>query len=179
MVTVTGGTVDAALPVVTVYGINVLTIVAVLLLVGGIVASVSPVVPGPLVSLLGVLVHWVGTGFAEPGPILLVVLVLAGLLTFVAGLVSEVVAARVGGASAKTTALGVLVGLGLAFFFGVVGLLVGIAGTVFVVEAVRKRDVKQGAVAAIAVVIASFASTVVQIAVTTGMFVTMLVVILG
>lgn len=166
------------LSIITVYGINVLTAVAVLLLVGGIVASVSPVVPGPLVSLLGVVVHWVGTGFAEPSPLLLVLLTVVALLTFGAGLVSEVVAARVGGASTKTAALGIFVGIVLFFFFGAAGLLVGIAGTVFVVELVRKRDVKQGFAAALTVVVGSFASTVVQIAVTTGMFVTMLVVIL-
>lgn len=178
MVTVTAGSLGLTPSLVTVYGLNVLTVVAVLLLVGGIGASIAPGVPGPLVSLLGVVLHWVGTGFTEPGPLLFGFLTLVALLTFAADLLSEVIAARVGGASRTTVALGVVVGLVLLVFFGAAGLLVGIAGTVFAVELVKKRDVRHSVVASLAVVIASFASTVAQIAVTTGMFVAMVAVIL-
>lgn len=163
---------------VSVSGSTLLTILAVVLLVVGIPASISPGVPAPLVSLLGVLLHWVGTGCTEPAPLLFSFLILVALLTFAAGQLSEVIAARVGGASSKAVALGVVVGLILAVFLGAAGLLVGIAGTVFVVELVRKRNVKQSLAASLAIVVASFASSVVQIAVTTGMFVAMLVVIL-
>ena len=53
-------------------------VLAFVLLVAGVVGSLVPQMPGAPFSVAGVLVYWWGTGFSQPGILLLVVLVLVG-----------------------------------------------------------------------------------------------------
>jgi len=58
-----------------------------------------------------VLVYWWGSGFAEPGTVVLALLVFAGIVTWAVDWLGGVVGARVGGASMKTAIAAGLVGL--------------------------------------------------------------------
>jgi uncharacterized protein YqgC (DUF456 family) len=142
-----------------------LVVLAFVLLVGGVVGSLVPQVPGAPVSLAGVYVYWYATG--EPGAVLLVTLTLVGVLTWVVDFAGGAVAARVGGASTATAVLAGVVGLLLFFLTGPLGIVLGVALTVFIVEFYRQDDARKGAKAALVTTAGMLASGVVQ-AVLTG-----------
>ena len=150
------------LTTVPVLGVDLVTVVAFLLLVAGVVGAFLPSVPAALLSLAGVLLYWWGTGYTDPGTLVLAALVLTALLAMLADWFGGVVAAHVGGASTSTAVLAGVVGLLLLFVTGPVGVLVGAAGTVFVVEYLKRRDARAGAAAAGAYLLGFFASALLQ-----------------
>jgi uncharacterized protein YqgC (DUF456 family) len=157
--------------------VELLTIAAVALLVIGVVGSVVPLLPGPLLSLVGVYLYWWQSGYAEPGLLLLAVLTLIGLLAFVSDYAAGAVSARAGGASTLTTALAAVMGVVLFFVAGPLGIVLGVAGTVFAVEFYRHRDPEQSLRTAVYAAVGVLASTVVQLLLTLTMLVALVVVI--
>lgn len=151
--------------------VDVILLVAVGLLVAGVVGSVLPAMPGALLSLAGVYLHWWSSGFAEPGLALLVALTLVGLATLAVDYLGGAISARVGGASTGTTALAAVVGFVLFFVAGPLGILVGIAATVFLAEYYRSRDARASGRAAAFATVGALASTVVQALLTASMLV--------
>ena len=156
--------------------VDPVVVVAFLLLLAGVAGSFVPGVPAAVLSTLGVLVYWYDTGFTEPGTVLLVVLLTAGLLAALSDWLGGVVAARVGGASTLSAVLGGAVGAVLLFTVGPGGMLVGAALTVFAVEYARRRNARSGAAAAGAYVVGLFASTLAQALLTVSILVAMVVV---
>ena len=154
----------------------VLVLVAFALLVGAVVGSLVPQVPGALLSLAGVLLYRYATG--EPGTLLLAGLVLVAVLTWVVDVAGGAVAARVGGASNLTAVLAGLVGLVLFFLTGPLGIILGVTATVFLVEFRRQQDARKGAKAALVTTVGMLASGVVQALLTGAILVTMVVVTL-
>lgn len=150
---------------------DVLAVVAVALLVAGVVGCVVPAVPGPPLSLSGVYLYWWGSGFSEPGTALLVALTLLGVLAIVADLASEVVSARVGGASLTTSIIAGVVGIVLLAVSGPAVALLAVVATVFALEYRRHRDAARGAKAAGVVVLGMLGSAAVQALLTASMLV--------
>lgn len=134
------------------------------LLVGGVVGSLVPQVPGAALSLAGVFTYWYATG--DPGILLLVLLTLVGVMTWVIDVAGGAVAARVGGASTTTAILAGVVGLVLFFLTGPLGIILGVAGTVFAVEFYRQRDARKGLKAALVTTVGMLASGIAQAALT-------------
>ncbi|MDS0222692.1 DUF456 domain-containing protein [Haloarcula sp. S1AR25-5A] len=157
---------------------TLLFVLAFALLVGGVIGSVTPQVPGALVSLAGVYLYWLASGMTEPGTILLVLLTLVGLLTWAVDIAGGAVAARVGGASNWTAVLAGVVALVLFFVTGPLGILLGVAGTVFVVEFYRQDDARGGLKAALVTTLGMLASGIVQAMLTASILVTMVAVAL-
>ena len=153
-----------------------LALVALGLLALGVVGSVLPLVPGALLSLVGVYGYWYATGYTRPGLALLVALTLVGVLAVVADYFSGAISAAAGGGSLLTSALAGVVGLVLFFVTGPVGLVVGVVLTVFAVEFYRHGDPVKGARTAAYTAVGMLASTVVQFLVTLAMFVAMVAV---
>lgn len=163
-------------PVVDWLAVDPLVPLAFALLVVGIVGSVVPLLPGPAVSLAGVLVYWHATGYVAPGPVLLVALVLTLLATIAFDLVAGALSAKIGGASNSTTIVAAIVGVALMFVAGPVGLVVGLFGTVFALEYYGNDDLEASARAAAYATVGLFASAVVQVLVTFAVLVAMTVV---
>ncbi|HET7323761.1 MAG TPA: DUF456 domain-containing protein [Halococcus sp.] len=159
--------------------VSLLTIVAVALLVLGVLGSVVPLLPGPLLSLAGVYCYWWQSGYAEPGLVLLAVLTFIGLLAIATNYLAGAVSARAGGASSATAILAAVVGIVLFFITGTgpLGLVVGVVVTVFVVEFARHRDPERSAKTAVYTAIGMFASMVFQFLLTLSMLVALLAVI--
>lgn len=153
--------------------------VAVGLLLAGVAGAVVPLVPGPALSTLGVWLYWWSTGFAEPPLLVVALLTLVGVLGAAVDLGAEALGAKAGGASTLASVLGVVVGLVLLFVVGPVGLLVGVAGTVLVVEVYRGADLREGLRAAGLAVLASLASGLVQAVLALSMLVVFLGVVVG
>ncbi|MFC7154773.1 DUF456 domain-containing protein [Halomarina halobia] len=148
------------------------------LLVLGVVGTVVPLLPGALLSLAGVYLYWWGTGYAAPGPAVLAALTLVGVAAVAVDYFGGAIAARSGGASWWTTALAATAGVLLMLVSGPFGLLVGVAGTVFVLEYGRHRDAREGAWTALYATVGVLASAVVQALLALSMLVAMLAVAL-
>ncbi|RQH00057.1 DUF456 domain-containing protein [Natrarchaeobius oligotrophus] len=146
--------------------VEVVAILAIALLVVGVVGTVVPLVPGGLLSLSGVYLYWWHSGFAEPGTVALVVLTVLGVVTLLAEFFGGSIAARAGGASWVTTGSAAVVGIALMIVTGPVGLLVGLFGTVFVLEYVRDGDAGHSARSALYATVGILASTAVQVLLT-------------
>lgn len=148
-----------------------LVVLAFVLLVGGVVGSLVPQVPGAPISVAGVYCYWFATG--EPGTLVLAGLTLVGLLTWVIDFAGGAVAARVGGASTKTAVLAGVVGLVLFFLTGPLGIIIGVALTVFLVEFYRQQDARKGLKAALVTTAGMLASGVAQALLTGSILVAM------
>ncbi|RLM89743.1 DUF456 domain-containing protein [Halobellus sp. Atlit-38R] len=154
-----------------------LTWLALVLVALGVLGAVLPLVPGGLLSVVGVLVYWWSTGYAEPSVLLVAVLVGVGLLTMLVDYFGGAIAARAGGASALTTAAAVLVGLVLLLVAGPIGFVLGLAATVFAVEFAQHADAEAGLRVALYSTVGVLASTVVQVALTGAVFVALALVV--
>lgn len=144
---------------------------ALALLLTGVVGSVVPVLPGAALSLVGVYLYWWHTGFVTPGVWAVAAFTLVGLVAMVADYFGGALAAGAGGASMKTTALATVISIPLLFVAGPVGLVLGIAGTVFAAEFYRTRSAGRGARAAGFAAVGVLGSAVVQFVVTLSLLV--------
>jgi len=148
------------------------------LLVAGVVGAFVPNVPGAFLSIAGVLVYWWGTGYTEPGTVVLVALLVTGVLALFADWAGGVVAAKVGGASTVSAIVAGIVGVLFLFAAGPLGMLVAAATTVFAIEYARRRDARRGMRAAGAYVLGFFASALAQAVLTGSILLAMIVVAL-
>lgn len=147
-------------------GLDPLVAVALGLCLVGVIGSVIPGVPGALASLVGVLGYWYATGYTSPSLLILAALVGTCIVALAADLLAGPVAARAGGARTSTSVLAGVVGFALLFVFGPLGVVLGIAGTVFAVEFYRHGDTDRAVQAAVATTVGALASIVVQLAAT-------------
>lgn len=150
-----------------------LVVLAFLLLVGGVVGSVAPVLPSGLLSLAGVYVYWVASGYTEPGWLLLTGLTLVGLVAMAAEWLSGAVSAKAGGASTKTTVIATVAGLVGLVAFGPIGFLLGTAGTVFALTYDEGDDVEASLRAAGVTLLGMLTSSVLQLVLTGGVLLVM------
>jgi len=158
-------------------GVNIVVLGAFALLVGGVVGSVFPGLPGALLSLAGIYTYWWHTGYADPGFVVLAGLTLAGLAAVAFDLVGGALAARVGGGSTRTTVAAGFVGALLFVVAGPLGVLVGVAATVFAFEFAADESVTDSLRAAGYATAGVLASAVVQLFVTLSILVAMVVVV--
>lgn len=158
--------------------VDLLVVAAFALLVLGVVGSVVPALPGAALSLGGVLLYWWASGYAEPGTALLVVLIAVGILAFLVDVLASVFAAKVGGASNLAAMLAGVAGFLALLVTGPLGMLVAVAGTVFVVEIARGGDMRDGSRAAAITVVGVLGSAIVQVILTASILLAMIVVVL-
>lgn|GEM_PF-245199 len=152
---------------------NLLVVLAFVLLGGGVVGSVAPVIPSGLLSLLGVVTYWFASGFSDPGLLLLSGLVLVALLAMAAEWLAGAISAKAGGASNRTTIAATLVGFVGLIAFGPIGFLLGTAGTVFGLTYAENEDAEASARAAGITLVGMLTSTLVQLLLTVGVLVVM------
>lgn len=144
---------------------------ALALLFAGIVGGALPGLPGPALSIAGVLGYWWATGYAAPGTAVVVGLVLLGLVGLAADWLAAPLGAKAGGASTRTTAIAGVVGFALLFVLGPLGVLVGVGGTVFALELRDSGDPEASLRAAAATTAAVLGSALAQALVTGAMLV--------
>jgi len=145
-----------------------LVVVAFVLLATGVAGSVLPLLPSGLLSLAGVLAYWWSTG--EPGFLLLAVLVGLAVVATLVDWLAGFVGARAGGTSTRTAALAGVVGFVFMFPGGPLGLLLGVAATVFVIEFRASNDVPGSARRAGYATVGVLASAGMQVVLTTTVF---------
>lgn len=140
---------------------------AVLMMIAAVAGSFLPLVPSGMLSVAGILVYWWGTGYTRPETWFLAGFIVVGLSAWAFDYLAGVISAKIGGASTWNSVAGGFVGF-LLFFLGLgpLGLLIGVAGTVFALEMLRTDDagasLKAGAYSALGVL----GSSVVQFVLT-------------
>lgn len=159
------------------FGLDAITLLAVVLVAAGVVGSLIPLAPGALLSLGGVYLYWWHTGFTDPGLIALTALTLVGVVTLLVDWLGGALSASVSGASTLTTVAAGIAGVVLLFVAGPLGILLGIAGTVFAVEFYRNDDAEASARTALYTTIGMLASNVVQALLTSGILLGFLLVV--
>jgi len=107
--------------------------VALLLLAGGILGSVLPVVPSGLLSLAGLAVYTL-FGRERIGALWLTSMVLAAVIAVALEVLAGPIAARASGASTRTALVATLGGIALFVVAGPVGILLGMVAGVFLLE---------------------------------------------
>jgi uncharacterized protein len=158
--------------------VDAVALVAIALLVCGVVGTVVPLVPGGLLSVVGVLLYWWNSGFTEPGTVSLLVLASLGVLTMLVEFFGGSIAARAGGASWATTGAAAVVGIVLMVVTGPLGLLVGLFGTVFLLEYARGGDIDGSTRSAFYATVGILASTATQVLLTSAILFGFLVAVL-
>ncbi|MDY6817107.1 MAG: DUF456 domain-containing protein [Halobacteriales archaeon] len=146
--------------------VDVVLLAALALLVLGVIGSLTPILPGGVLSLTGIYLYW-WAGNWQPGIVFLLGVTAIGLLAVIVDYGAGALAARAGGASWQTSLLAALVGLVLLVLTGPLGMLAGLIGTVFVLEFRDTRDFRGGLRAATYTTIGLLGSGVLQ-AVLTG-----------
>ena len=144
----------------------------------GVVGSAVPLIPGSILGLSGVYLHWWATGYTDPTLLPLAVLTLLGVTILAIDWLGGALSAKVSGASNATTVLAGVAGFLLFFVAGPLGILGGVAGVVFLSEFRRTGDQAASARTAAYTTVAMLASTVAQIALTTLLFLGHLLVVL-
>lgn len=119
-----------------------LVLVAFALLLAGVVFSVVPLLPGPVLSIGGVLVYWWATG--EPGWLVLAALLAVGVTAALVDWLGGAAAAKGSGVSTRVSLLAGVAGFLGTVIAGPVGLLAGVAGTVFLASYAREREAAAG-----------------------------------
>ncbi len=160
------------LPALEALPVDLFVIAAFVLLIGGVVGSVTPLVPGGILSLAGVVVYWWGSGFAEPTVFVLSGLLFVALIAVATDWLAGAVSAKAGGASTRTTVIATAVGL-VGLVWGPLGFLLGTAGTVFVLELADGGEFEESARAAGVTLLGMLTSSVLQVLLTAGVLVAM------
>ena len=174
----TGATVLQQLPALPEVGLSaVLVVLAFVLLGGGVVGSVAPMIPSGLLSLAGVLIYWVASGFGDPNLLVLSGLVLVSVVAMAAEWLSGAVSAKAGGASTKTTVAATLVGFLGLLVVGPVGFILGTALTVFGLTYWENEDAEASARAAGVTILGMLTSSLAQLLLTVGVLVVMVFVL--
>ncbi len=145
---------------------EIILIVTLALLGGGVVGSVVPVVPSGLLAGGGLILYQVS------GPGLSVLLF--GSLVIIAGIsvvleqFAAPLAARATGASNRTTVVAAIAGIALLFVAGPVGILAGLFGVVFIAELLADADPRTAARRSLYTVGALLGSSIAQLLMTGG-----------
>ncbi|QSG07969.1 DUF456 domain-containing protein [Halapricum desulfuricans] len=151
-------------------------VVAFALLIAGVVFSVVPLLPGPILSVGGVLVYWWATG--DPGWLALAALLAVGVAAVLVDWLGGAAAAKGSGVSTRVSLLAGVVGLAGTVVAGPVGLLVGVAGTVFLASYAREREAATGIRTAAYATAGVLGTVVVQTLLTGSVLVTVAVIAL-
>ncbi|WP_049920846.1 DUF456 domain-containing protein [Halopiger djelfimassiliensis] len=152
-----------------------IAVLAFALLVGGVIGTLVPLVPGGLLSLSGLYLYWWASGFAEPGPIALAILTALGVVVLFTEFFGGSIAARAGGASWSTTVAAAAVGIVLMVVTGPLGLVIGLFGTVFVLEYLREGEATESTRSALYATAGILASTAIQVLLTVSILLGFLV----
>lgn len=146
---------------------NLWLILAFLLMVLAVIGSFTPALPGALLSSIGVMLYWWSTGYQDPSTWFVALAVVLSVVGLLLDWFSGAITARIGGASDKTSfAAGIAGVLGFFFLGGPIGVLIAVAGTVFLREYFRTGDVAGAKKAGIYSAIGFLASAFMQALIT-------------
>ncbi len=150
---------------------SIFLFIALVLLLLGVVGSAIPSVPGPLLSIFGVLIYWRSTGYSSPGPLLFTVIISTGIIALVIDYVATYFGAEKSGASKETAYAAAFAAALLFFITGPLGIIIGILGVVFLREVLKGRDSEEAIRSAFLTTLALLSSILAKVVLTILMLV--------
>lgn len=154
-------------------------LLAIGLLVAGVLATAVPLVPGAALSLLGIIGYWWASGFAEPPGWFVLLATAVALVALALDALGGIISARISGAPRRTAVIAGLVGIALLLPTGPIGSVLGVVGTVFVLEIGRTDDVPASLRTAATTTVLLAASAATQVLLTASLLVGFLLVVLA
>jgi uncharacterized protein YqgC (DUF456 family) len=148
---------------------TVFTLIAVALMVIGVIGSFTPMLPGALLSIAGILVYAWSTNFARPNLWFLAGFIFVGLIAVITDYFAGSIAAKMGGASTKTSIIAGVAGFLAFFIIGPIGILAGVAATVFLREFLISGNAEKSLKAAAYSTAGVLGSTAVQFLITVSL----------
>jgi len=148
------------------------------LLVIGVIGAFVPMMPGALISLIGLSFYWWNTGFSQPHILIVVLLYLTGITALIFDLFAGAIGSKAGGASNKTVHAAAIAGILFFFIGGPFGTIVGIALVVYLREYLLTDDSDKSLKAALYTTGSMLGSTLVQGALTGLMLIILVLTIL-
>jgi uncharacterized protein YqgC (DUF456 family) len=158
-------------------GYEIVVLLSISLCVIGVVGSVVPLLPGASLSLGGVGLYWWASGYTDPGLFAAVLLFGIGATALVIDFAGGAITAYTGGASLRTSLIAAAVALPLVLVAGPFGLLLGLTGTVFILEFRENQDLKTSARVAAFATVGLLATSVMQVLLTSIVLVGLVIVI--
>lgn len=143
-------------------GMELLTGLAVALLILGVIGAIVPMMPGALISLVGVSVYWWSTGFTQPHILVVILLYLTGFTALMFDLFAGAIGSKAGGASNRTVHAAAIAGVLFFFVGGPFGTIIGIALVVYLREYLLTDDSDKSFKAALYTTASMLGSTLVQ-----------------
>lgn len=153
--------------------VDPVTVVAVVLLLAGVVASVVPLVPAGLTALAGVYVYFL----LGPGPggwlgwLFLLGLTVVGVVTALVEHFGGAMASKAGGAETTTVLLAGVASFLLFFLVGPLGIVLGLVAVVMGAELYAGKEPREAVVASAWTVVGLLGSAVAQALLTLSMLV--------
>lgn len=154
------------------------TAAAIILMMLAVAGSFTPMVPGALLSIIGIGIYWYGTGFTKPGIWFLAAFVLTGMFAVATDYLAGVAAAKLGGATMRNSALAGIAGFLLFFVLGPAGILIGVAATVLLLEYYRTEDAEGSIKATAYASVGVLGSTAVQLVITVSLLLAFIIALL-
>lgn len=145
---------------------DLFTGLAIVLLILGVIGAFVPMMPGALISLVGLTVYWWNTGFTQPHILIVILLYLTGLTALLFDLFAGAIGSKAGGASNKTVHAAAIAGVLFFFVGGPFGTIIGIGLVVYLREYLLTQDSDGSLRAALYTTGSMLGSTLVQGALT-------------
>ena len=124
----------------------ILFILSAILVIAGIIGLISPVLPGQLLLLIGLILAAWAEDFVYVGFLTILVLVLLTVLAYVIDFLAGALGAKRFGAS-RRAAIGAVLGAIIGIFFGFIGVIIGPFIGAFIGQMLSRNDIKAAGMA--------------------------------
>lgn len=113
---------------------------ALILMIAGIVGSIYPAIPGPILSIIGASVYFWSTGYSTPNIWIYSLIIFTGVVAIGLDYLASYIGADKSEASKRTAVAAAVASFLLFFVSGPVGIIIGTAGTVLLRELMLGKD---------------------------------------
>lgn len=151
---------------------------AIILMIGGIIGSFLPALPGPLVSMVGASVYFWNTGYSSPRPIIFTLIIFTGLAALGLDYLAGYIGADKAEASQRTAIAAGIASFLLFFVSGPLGIIIGTGAVVLVRELMLGQDFDKALRASAYTTVAMLGSIFAKAGLTTLMLIIFLIAIL-
>lgn len=142
---------------------EIITYIAISVLIVLVISSFMPIVPSGLLSSSTVIIFWWYTGYTEINILIVISLVFLGLLVEITDFASGIIAGKLSGSSNIAVIFGTIFGFILIFVIGPIGFVIGISSIVFIHSLyVEEDEVNIASKKSLYTVIGVLASNIIQ-----------------
>lgn len=151
---------------------------ALILMIGGIVGSIYPAIPGPILSMIGAFVYFWSTGYSDPRTVIFILIIFTGLVAIGLDYLAGYIGADIAEASQRTAIAAGIASFLLFFVSGPLGIIIGTGATVLIRELMLGKDFDKALKSAAYTTVAMLGSVVAKVGLTTLMLIVFLITIL-